>query len=168
MDGMDVQPPLFQAPEVILGVGRSYSADIWNLGVLVWNLLENTNLFPNIRSIGLCDPRTHLAAMIAWLGNPPKELLEREEKWANVPWKCSFPNPQGKPSCTAPEFIGGPFFDSEDLVPTDLNIRDSVSSLQGDDNKLFLDFVGQMLNWLLEKRKTAKVLLDHPWLGISR
>lgn len=30
-----IQPPLFQAPEVILGVGWSYSADIWNLGVLV-------------------------------------------------------------------------------------------------------------------------------------
>lgn len=35
MDGMDVQPPLSQAPEVILGVGWSYSADIWNLSVLV-------------------------------------------------------------------------------------------------------------------------------------
>ena len=30
-----IQPPLFQAPEVILGTGWSYSADIWNLGVLV-------------------------------------------------------------------------------------------------------------------------------------
>lgn len=30
-----IQPPLFQAPEVILGTGWTYSADIWNLGVLV-------------------------------------------------------------------------------------------------------------------------------------
>ena len=30
-----IQPPLFHAPEVILGTGWSYSADIWNLGVLV-------------------------------------------------------------------------------------------------------------------------------------
>lgn len=30
-----IQPPLFQAPEVILGTGWSYSTDIWNLGVLV-------------------------------------------------------------------------------------------------------------------------------------
>lgn len=30
-----IQPPLFQAPEVLLGTGWSYSADIWNLGVLV-------------------------------------------------------------------------------------------------------------------------------------
>lgn len=30
-----IQPPLFHAPEVILGTSWSYSADIWNLGVLV-------------------------------------------------------------------------------------------------------------------------------------
>lgn len=53
--------------------------------------------------------------MIALLGNSPMELLEREEKWANVPWKCSFPNPQDKPSWTAREFFGGPFFDSEGM-----------------------------------------------------
>jgi serine/threonine protein kinase len=30
-----IQPPLYHAPEVLLGTGWSYSADIWNLGVLV-------------------------------------------------------------------------------------------------------------------------------------
>lgn len=30
-----IQPALFHAPEVILGTTWSYSADIWNLGVLV-------------------------------------------------------------------------------------------------------------------------------------
>lgn len=30
-----IQPPLYHAPEVLLGVPWSYSADIWNLGVLV-------------------------------------------------------------------------------------------------------------------------------------
>jgi serine/threonine protein kinase len=30
-----IQPNLFQAPEVILEAGWSYSADIWNLGVMV-------------------------------------------------------------------------------------------------------------------------------------
>jgi len=31
----NIQPNLLQAPEVILGAGWSYSADIWNLGVIV-------------------------------------------------------------------------------------------------------------------------------------
>lgn len=30
-----IQPDLFQAPEVILRAGWTYSADIWNLGVIV-------------------------------------------------------------------------------------------------------------------------------------
>lgn len=30
-----IQPDLFQAPEVILKAGWTYSADIWNLGVMV-------------------------------------------------------------------------------------------------------------------------------------
>lgn len=30
-----IQPDLFQAPEVILQAGWTYSADIWNLGVMV-------------------------------------------------------------------------------------------------------------------------------------
>lgn len=32
-----IQPDLLQAPEVILRAGWSYSADIWNLGVMVWS-----------------------------------------------------------------------------------------------------------------------------------
>ena len=31
-----IQPHRYRAPEVILGTGWSYSADIWNLGVLVY------------------------------------------------------------------------------------------------------------------------------------
>lgn len=32
---LPIQPDLFQSPEVILRAGWSYSADIWNLGVMV-------------------------------------------------------------------------------------------------------------------------------------
>jgi serine/threonine protein kinase len=37
-----IQPPLFHAPEVLLGTGWTYSADIWNLGVLVYFHLYHT------------------------------------------------------------------------------------------------------------------------------
>lgn len=32
---LPIQPPVYQAPEVLLGIPWSYSADIWNLGILV-------------------------------------------------------------------------------------------------------------------------------------
>ncbi|KAJ9155425.1 CMGC protein kinase [Pleurostoma richardsiae] len=146
-----IQPPLFQAPEVILGAPWSYSADIWNLGVLIWNFLENRDLFRDIRSSqGNYDSRKHLAEMVALLGPPPRELIGREARWST--------------------FYGGPFFNSEgnflygDLVPPSLKLPDSVLSLEGEDRTLFLDFVGHMLQWLPENRKSARDLLSHVWL----
>lgn len=92
-----IQPDLFQAPEVILQAGWTYSADIWNLGVMVstekpqpcrtnanvsclklWDLVENDTLFDatdlvtNTYSAG-----RHLEEMTAFFGPPPKSLIER-------------------------------------------------------------------------------------------
>ncbi|KAL9612973.1 MAG: hypothetical protein Q9167_002450 [Letrouitia subvulpina] len=112
-----IQPPLFQAPEVILGTGWSYSTDIWNLGVLIWNILENRDLFRDIRSNrGIYDSRKHLGEMVALLGPPPKELLEREKKWSKVKWRAALPNAEGQLCWTAREFYGGPFFNSEGTI----------------------------------------------------
>lgn len=32
-----IQPHVFHAPEVLLNTSWSYSADIWNLGLMVWS-----------------------------------------------------------------------------------------------------------------------------------
>lgn len=32
---LPIQPDYYRAPEVLLGIGWSYTADIWNLGVMV-------------------------------------------------------------------------------------------------------------------------------------
>ena len=52
----------------------------------------------------------------------------------------------------------------KDLIPTDVRLEDSVLSLEGEDKRLFLDFAKKMLQWLPEDRKTAKELLEDPWL----
>ena len=132
--------------------------------------------------------------MIALLGPPPYELSVREENWSTVEWKRAFPDNQGKFCWTARECYGGPFFNAEgaiisspsvnismailtmrigvflyeNLVPRDVSLSSRVLSLDGRDKILFLDFVSHMLEWLPEKRRTAKELLEHPWLtGIS-
>ncbi|KIW82289.1 hypothetical protein Z517_05316 [Fonsecaea pedrosoi CBS 271.37] len=78
-----IQPDLLQAPEVILRAGWSYSADIWNLGVMIWDLLEGRSLFqafdPDTDSYA---PDIHLNEMISFLGPPPKQLLVRGESTA--------------------------------------------------------------------------------------
>ncbi|KAH6712576.1 CMGC protein kinase [Leptodontidium sp. MPI-SDFR-AT-0119] len=166
-----IQPPLFHAPEVILGTSWTYSADTWNLAVLIWNMMEGRDLFTHLRSSqGAYDVRAHLAEMIALLGPPPKELIDREIRWSKVKWSHVVPNPEGKLSQTARDYYGGPFFNSEgefmhkDLIPTGVSLEDTVLSLEGDDKRQFLGFVKKMLQWLPEDRKTAKELLEDPWL----
>ncbi|KAL8830149.1 MAG: hypothetical protein Q9170_005870 [Blastenia crenularia] len=185
-----IQPDHYRAPEVILGTGWTYSADIWNLGVMVrfhfyhmfdnfltrfatqiWNLMENKDLFRNIHSSrGEYSGQAHLAEMMALLGPPPKELLRREREGRNWKWRPAIENSSGKLCERASEFYGGPFFDAQgeflhrELIPTNVNLADSVTSLEGEDKKLFLKFVSKMLQWLPEDRKTARELLEDTWL----
>ncbi len=51
----------------------------------------------------------------------------------------------------------------KDLVPA-FTLADSVLSIEGGDKQEFLNFVQKMLQWLPEKRKSAKELLEDPWL----
>lgn len=53
------------------------------------------------------------------------------------------------------------------MIPGDLSLSDTVQSLDEDNKALFIDFIGQMLKWVPEQRKTAKELLEHPWLDLG-
>jgi serine/threonine-protein kinase SRPK3 len=52
----------------------------------------------------------------------------------------------------------------KELIPTNVNLADSVTSLEAEDKRLYLKFVSKMLQWLPEHRSTAKELLEDPWL----
>ena len=52
----------------------------------------------------------------------------------------------------------------KDLIPDAFNLADSVPSLEAGDKEEFLNFAQKMLQWLPEKRKSAKELLEDPWL----
>lgn len=54
--------------------------------------------------------------MIALLGPPPKELINREEKWSKVKWERAFPSAGGKLCWTAREYYGGPFFNAKGML----------------------------------------------------
>jgi len=50
-----------------------------------------------------------------------------------------------------------------DLDTKERKVADSVTELNGEEKEAFLDFASGMLQWLPEKRKTAKELLQHPF-----
>lgn len=141
-----IQSNAFTAPEVILAATWSYPADIWNLGVMLWDLFENFGLFDAINTgPSHYHPAQHLGLMIALMGPPPKELLER-----------------GSTSAT--------YFDEEGrfrhpkLIREGFSFESSITRFKGKDKELFIDFAKKMICWLPEERWTAKQLLEHPWL----
>ncbi|KAL3477138.1 kinase domain protein [Aspergillus californicus] len=70
----DIQPQPFCAPEVLLRATWTYSADIWNLGTMLWELLAGDVLFNGL------DRAEHMAQLIKLLGPPPVQLLNRADK----------------------------------------------------------------------------------------
>jgi serine/threonine-protein kinase SRPK3 len=82
--------------------------------------------------------------MVAILGPPPLELLQRSE----TSWEYFNTDGTLKDSFEVP----------------DVSPEKSATCLDGDNKAMFLDFVRKMLDWMPERRQTAGQLLDHPWL----
>ncbi|KAJ6086034.1 hypothetical protein N7486_010315 [Penicillium sp. IBT 16267x] len=165
-----IQPDHYRAPEVILGCGWDFKADIWNFGVMMWNIIERTELFEHVHDLkGRYDAKSHLAEMIALLGPPPKELIAKEISMAQHYWPHAVSNESGIPCRNAREYFGGPFFDGDgkflhnDLIST-RSLEGTVPSLEENDRATFLSFVRGMLTWLPEERSTARQLMEHPFL----
>ncbi|RLL95593.1 hypothetical protein CFD26_102340 [Aspergillus turcosus] len=166
-----IQSDQFRAPEVILGCGWSFSADIWNFGVLAWNIIERTELFRQVHDAqGHYNPKAHLAEMIALLGPPPKQLLARSDAMAGVQWPTAVKNEAGRLCSNGREYFDGPFFNEngeflyDDLIPT-RKLEDSIMTLEEKERQAFLSFVNHMLAWLPEDRQTAGELMEHPFLN---
>jgi serine/threonine-protein kinase SRPK3 len=145
-----IQSNAFMAPEVILGAGWSYPADIWNFGVMLWDLFETQGLFDAISTNpDSYRPEQHLGLMISLLGPPPLDFLKR---------------------CTKAKL----YFDAEgnfkypNKVKHDCCWDYSISHWQGEEKELFIDFARKMLKWVPEERWTAKQLLEHPFLTKER
>ncbi|KAI1964450.1 hypothetical protein LOZ07_000921 [Ophidiomyces ophidiicola] len=149
----DIQPFEFTAPEVLLRGTWTYSADIWNLGMMLWELLADTSLLNGIGpGCTSYSHEAHLGQMIRLLGPLPLELLNRADK--NV--VSTLFSDQGD-------------FKYPHLVPSeDFNFSTLTPFFEGEDKRLFLNFAKRMLTWMPEERATAKELLDDPWLDLRR
>ncbi|KKK26138.1 serine/threonine-protein [Aspergillus rambellii] len=169
-----IQPDYYRAPEVILGCGWDFKADIWNFGVLLWNILGSKELFQQVHNNtnGQYDAKSHLAEMIALLGPPPGALLAKSKAMSEHNWPQPVTNDSGALCNNAQEFFSGPFFNAEgkfcynELIPSGC-LEDKAPFLEENDREAFLSFVRDMLTWLPEKRKTARELMDHPFLKLG-
>ncbi|KAB8255635.1 kinase domain protein [Aspergillus pseudonomiae] len=147
----DIQPQPFYALEVPLKATWAYSADIWNLGTMLWELLADGIVFDGLDSSSTYSRAKHIAQVIRVLGPPPLQLVERADKGI-----CSG------------LFSSHGEFKHPGLVPTkEFNLSNCTPFLHGEDRRLFLEFVGKMLRWEPADRATARDLYNDPWLSFK-
>ncbi|KAJ5361948.1 kinase-like protein [Penicillium brevicompactum] len=139
-----IQPQIYRAPEVILGAPWTFSADIWNVGCMIWDIYEGCSLFTGQDpEFGRYRSRAHLAEMINLLGPPPPSLIARGEL------KDKFFSREGKYLIFT--------------VPVPLEKRETT--LEGKaERELFLNLMRKMLQWEPEKRSSAKALAEDEWI----
>ena len=155
----------------------------------LWDMIEGRELFQHIHDHeGRYDAKLHIAEMIALLGPPPPEVIQRYQYMREYSWPKPIRREDGRVCETAEEYFCGPFFDGkgidmgpifielfsdsrkilgrflyEALIP-DRKLRDTPSFLGGEEKELFLDLAKEMLVWHPDARKTAGELAGHPFL----
>jgi len=144
----DCQPNVYRSPEVMLGTEWSYPIDIWNVGVMIWDLFQGRHMFygndPHRKKY---MTRAHLAEVVGMLGPPPLDLLEKGKR--------------------SREFFDekGNWIVDEIPVPEGTGIGKSDERFaEGPEKEAFVDFMRCMLQWRPEDRMTARQLSEHPWL----
>lgn len=145
----DIQPYQYRAPEVILDMPWAEKVDIWNVGVLIWDIFEGRNMFKTTGGTeNKQDNIYHLAHMVALLGPPPKEFVDRSE--TDRPWQWF-------------DRESGSWKGAAEIPSTSL--EEVEEKLEGDDKAQFLRFVRKMLKWKPEERESARELLKDSWLN---
>ncbi|GLB01970.1 hypothetical protein AtubIFM57258_000382 [Aspergillus tubingensis] len=142
-----IQPRIYRAPEVILGVPWTYSVDIWNVGCMFWDLYEGGFLFTGYDPVdGRYRSRAHLAEMINLLGPPPESLLARGElRDKIVSDESAFLHPE--------------------LLTERIPLEERETSLEGKpEREAFLRLMRKMLQWEPSKRSSARELAEDEWL----
>ncbi|KAF9239208.1 hypothetical protein DTO013E5_7855 [Penicillium roqueforti] len=118
-----------------------------NSGPFTWDLFEGRHLFGNIfDDEGNYDPFKHLASMVALIGPPLPDFIQRSETMG----QCFDRN--------------GIWTAHEDAVMPWDSLESLEMRLSDCEKESFLRFLRSMLKWLPEERMTARQLLDDPWL----
>lgn len=131
-------------------------------------MLEEDGIFDTLNSQKTeYTSEKHLAHMIALLGSPPKELLDRGKEAAR------YFDDKGRFRILLCIFLyailtlGIGEFRYPELIPERLSLADSLHQVEGEEKILFHNFIMRMLMWMPEERSTTKEFLADPWLEVK-
>ncbi|GLB19749.1 hypothetical protein AtubIFM61612_009665 [Aspergillus tubingensis] len=143
----DIQPYIYRASEVILRMPWNEKVDIWNVGVLTWDIFQQGHLFYGRDPNKSPSDAHHLAEMVAILGLPPKDMMQNSE------YATTFFDAQGN-------------WKGAVDIPA-ISLEKLEGNLQGESQQLFLRFLRKTLRWNPDERQSARELLEDPWLRSS-
>jgi hypothetical protein len=132
-------------------------------GAQIWDLYEDKRLF---YGIDLTEKqyltRAHLAELVAMLGPPPMDMLERGTRSKEL-FDCEGETALPKYYMKLTEVPLGNWI-AEINIPEGLTLETLEENLDGEKKEEFLQFMRCMLQWKPEDRWTARELLGYPWL----
>lgn len=139
----------------------------------IWDLFKGKHMFYGNDPDGKgYSTRAHLAEVIGMLGPPPVDLLERGKRSREfftedgsmnffALWACLL----SRKKCILIFGIPGEWKVEDVKVPQGMSLEESEKVVQRKGKELFLSFMKGMLQWRPEDRKTARQLLEDPWLN---
>jgi len=141
----NIQPVLLRAPEVLLQAEWDAAVDIWNLGVLVPELMFAQKMFCGRDEEGVYEVKRHLEEIEGLRWRFPRSLLERGEESVREMF-----DERG--------YVGER---SRDKV---LGLEDRFEDMDAKESSKFVVFITRMLVLDPEERPSTKELLEEPWL----
>ncbi|KAL4576143.1 hypothetical protein LXL04_012232 [Taraxacum kok-saghyz] len=139
-----VQSRSYRAPEVIIGLPYDQRVDLWSLGCILAELSSGDVLFPNDSVVFL------LAKVIGIIGPIDSDMLMRGQETSKY-----FTN----------EFdlyrINEETKQVEYIIPQETSLEEHIQVF----DKLFIDFISELLEINPLRRPTATEALKHPWLS---
>ncbi|OMJ93920.1 hypothetical protein SteCoe_2971 [Stentor coeruleus] len=143
----EIQTRQYRSPEVILGINYNHTADIWSFACMLFELLTGDFLFDPRSNEAFDKDEDHLAQMIETLGIMP-------QSWAlSGQYAKKFLNRRGELKNIKQLKI---------WLLKDVLIEKYRFKLS--EAELLNNFLLPMLEFRPEKRITADLCLEHPWL----
>jgi hypothetical protein len=83
----------------------------------LWDMIEGKELFRHIHDQqGQYNAKLHVAEMIALLGPPPPEVIQRYQYMREYSWPEPVRREDGRVCETAEEYFCGPLFDNNGII----------------------------------------------------
>ncbi|KAK3671788.1 hypothetical protein LTR78_008333 [Recurvomyces mirabilis] len=164
----NIQPEVHRAPETLMQF-ESYSSavDIWNVGCVLWDMLEVEHLFDGRDEDGQHNNRVHMHEIVSLLGNPPTELLRRSPQTWRLFDESGIYQPSQYVSCAVANLdVTGQWGAKPAIDHTSL--EDGMKNVALQKKTQVIQILANMLRWLPEKKATARELLEHPWMQDDR